>query len=193
VAVPAVSSPVSVAPPPDEPVIARPSPVPHDVIALESAALRDENAALHHELGALRAENAALVLQLDASAKAQESLSAQVLRSSEPEVVALAVAVAERVIGRELTTDPAVVADWAREALDALSVRDGVVVTVSPDVAAQVPAEAWSRALAAPHALTVDASLPPVSCAVRAGASAADASLDGRMTAVRDALAEVSP
>lgn len=171
-------------------VVARPSPVPNDVIALESVALREENAALHVELAALREENAALILQLDASAQALGSLREVVLKSSEPELVALAVSIARRVIGRELTTDPALVAAWAREALDALSARDGLTVTVSPDVAEKVSPDAWNRALSAPHTVAVDASLPPVSCSLRAGASAADASLDGRLAAVREVLSE---
>jgi putative spermidine/putrescine transport system permease protein len=68
--------------------------------------------------------------------------------------------------------------------------REGLVVTVSPDVAAAVAPAAWERALAAPYTLVVDAALPPHACSARAGAATVDAGLGARLAAMRDALAE---
>jgi hypothetical protein len=158
-------------------IIPKPSPLPEDLLADDG----------------LREENAALAARLDEATRALESLRAQALRDGESELVRLALAVAERVVGRELTTDPALVAGWAREALEALLTREGLVVTVSPDVAAAVAPAAWERALAAPYTLVVDAALPPHACSARAGAATVDAGLGARLAAMRDALAEGEP
>ena len=172
---PEVSPPVIVEVADEAPVLLpKPSPLPEDLLA--DAALREENAAL--------------AARLDEAARALGPLRAQALREAEPELVRLALAVAERVVGRELTTDPALVVGWAREAVEALLTREGLVVTVSPDVAAAAPPEAWARALATPHTLAVDAALPPHACSARAGAATVDAGLSARLSAMRDALAE---
>jgi len=173
--IPEVSPPVIVEAP-DEALVILPKPSPLPVDLLADAALREENAAL--------------AARLDEAARALGPLRAQALRDGEPELVRLALAVAERVVGRELATDPALVAGWAREAVEALLAREGLVLTVSPDVAAAVSPEAWGRALATPYTLAVDASLPPHACSARAGAATVDAGLGARLSAMRDALAE---
>ncbi len=175
--------------------------VPDDVMSSEDQAARGENAALHEENAllreeidalredseALRGENAALAAHVTALAQTLATTRARVLEASEPELVHLAVVVAERVVGRELSTDPSVVTEWAREALACLASRDDATLTVSSDVGASVDADAWTRAVGA-HPVAVDPALPPGSCVVRAGASTADASLTTRFSAVRDAL-----
>lgn len=194
-------APVSAAPPPApvepqavEPVIVpRPSPVPHDVLAEaalheENAVLRADVAALREENDALRADNASLAARLAEAEGASERSRAQWVRDGEPELVRLALAVAERVVGRELAANPAVVASWAREAVDSLLTREGLSVTVSADVAAAVPAGAWERSFGTPPPISVDVSLPPHSCNVSAGPAAADAGLAARFFAMRDAL-----
>lgn len=194
VAVSAAPPPPPVEPQAEAPVIVpRPSPVPHDVLA--EAALHEENDVLRADVeqlraenDALRAENAALAARLEESAGASDRLRAQAVRDAEPELVRLALAVAERVVGRELAANPAVVASWAREAVDALLTREGLSLTVSADVAAAVPTEAWERTFATPPPIAVDVSLPPHSCSVRAGPAAAEAGLSARLSAMRDAL-----
>ena len=90
-----------------------------------------------------------------------ESLRVRVLEASEPQLVKLAMAVAGRVVGRELQTDPTLVASWAREAVELFVTREGLVVSVAPDLASLVPADAWANALATPHTLVVDPSRAP--------------------------------
>lgn len=194
--------------PDDHPALAaipRPSPVPGDVLAVEGVALRDENAALceenltlrqqtaalRDELADLHDENDRLSQRLDEVVRSMETLRARMLAASEPELVRLAVAVAERVVGHELRTDPDTVVGWAREAVETLATLEGLTVTVSPDVASQVSPSQWERGLAAPHTVSVDASLPEGSCAVRAGASAVRTGAADRLGAVRESLAEV--
>ena len=153
----------------------------------EAAVLREEADALRVECDTLRSEHAALTERVEALSSSLIATRSEVLEASEPELVRLALAIAERVVGRELATSPALVAEWAREALACLSSRDGATVTVSSDIAETVPAEAWT-AVGVNSPVTVDSSRPAGSCVARSGASSADASLDARLSAVRDAL-----
>lgn len=156
----------------------------------ENSALRDAHAALHAEHAALRAEHAALTERFDTMARTMESLRVQVLEASEPQLVELAMAVAGRVVGRELQTDPTTVAGWAREAVELFVTREGLVVSVAPDLASQVPPEAWASALATPHTLVVDPSRAPGSASVHAGSAEAGVGVVERMASVREALTE---
>ncbi len=159
----------------------------NDALHEEAAVLRDESDALRTECETLRAENAALRERVGALSSSLTTTRSAVLEASEPELVQLALAIAERVVGRELSTSPALVAEWAREALACLSSRENATVTVSSDVAATVPTEAWS-AVGVTSSVAVDSSWPAGSCVARSGASSADASLGARLSAVRDAL-----
>jgi flagellar assembly protein FliH len=154
----------------------------------ENALLREENDALRDESEALREENAALAAHATSLAQSLATTHARVLEASEPELVRLALAIAQRVVGRELSVDPTIVTGWAREALACLATRDEGAVSVSPDVRERVSDDDWMRALGGSHAVNVDASLPPGSCVVGVGASTADASLATRFAAMRDAL-----
>lgn len=90
-------------------------------------------------------DGAAEVLQRDASMvraalDAAESAAAQILaaergwvQTAQENVVALAVAVARHVIGRELKGDPHVVADLVRKALANFPTEEGVRVRVHPE------------------------------------------------------------
>lgn len=114
----------------------------------------------------------------------------EVLEASERELVTLAVAVAERIVGRELATDPSLVARWAKEGLDALVGDDAPIVAVAPDVAQRVPAETWAEALGGVP-MVVDASLAPGGCEVRGRLSRVDESAASRLTAITAALGRV--
>lgn len=177
------------------------APVPDDVMSAEDQAARGENAALHEEnsllrdevdalreeVDGLRGENTALAAHVTALAQTLASTRARVLEASEPELVHLALVIAERVVGRELSADPTIVTEWAREALACLASREDATLAISPDLGAAVPPDAWTRAVG-PRQVTVDPALSQGSCVVKAGASTADASLATRLAAVRDAI-----
>ena len=173
---------------------------PPMVTATEHLALRDEFtvlAAAHTDLAAAHATlymaHTTLVAEHAAMARDMETLRERVLAASEPELVRLACAVAERVVGRELRVDPALVTAWAHEAITAIDGREGVAVAVAPDVAASVPAGAWAQTLGSGHALTIDPALAPGTVAVRAGASAIDVGAAARLAAVGDDLYSDGP
>ncbi len=135
------------------------------------------------ELEELRAD----VVDAVAAAKAHRRA---VLAASERDLVSLAIAIAERVVGRELTVDPSFVAQLAREGVDALSAQDELTVAIAPDLAERVPAEAWARALDRTASPVVDATLGAARIEVRGKYGRVDASVSARLDAVARALAE---
>ena len=135
---------------------------------------------LESEVAALRQEVARLAAELS-------SVRSRVLEESEPEIVRLAITVAERVVGRELASDPSLVLDWIRQGLTALPGREEIVVAVATDIAAHLPLEVIADA-AAGRRVIVDASLRPGSCEVREGASCVPAGHQDRLAAITDAL-----
>ncbi|MBX3209356.1 MAG: hypothetical protein KF764_30265 [Labilithrix sp.] len=134
---------------------------------------------LESEVLALREEIARLAVDL-------ASVRARVLEESEPEVVRLAVTVAARVVGRELATDPALLAVWIREGLAALPGKEAIVA-VAPDVAAAVLPEVLADASGAAK-VVVDGALRPGSCELREGATVVPVSARERIAAISDAL-----
>jgi flagellar biosynthesis/type III secretory pathway protein FliH len=144
------------------------------------------------EIAALREENAGLHAQVAASAARMARLRREVLESSEPELVRLAVAVAERVVGRELALDPALVVSWARDAIQALAAKDEVVIAIARDVAQSVPSDAWSG-IETKHKVQADPVLAPGSVEVRAAEGAIAAGGEARLEAVAQALGVGEP
>lgn len=123
-------------PEPEEPDVHRceppPGPSPAELeLTVELARVKEEKAALEDKLAQMTVRMA--------------RLHRDVLEASEPELVKLAMVIAERVVGRELAVDPALVVAWARESIRALGASDDVVIAVAPDVAANVPDDAWAE------------------------------------------------
>jgi flagellar assembly protein FliH len=135
---------------------------------------------LEGEARALREELARLALLLS-------SVRARVLEENEPDVVRLAVAVASRVVGRELAADPTLMVGWIRDGLEALSGRDEVVVAVAPDIGEAIPLEAVSSTTATTR-IVVDAALRPGTCELREGGTLVPIGASDRMAAVADTL-----
>lgn len=103
--------------------------------------LESEVALLHNELQRVTSE--------------AESMRARVMEESEPAIVALAVAIAKRVVGREVDADPALLKAWIDEALGmlpdaevALSADGRAAVVTSGDSTVEVGAEARMAAIA---------------------------------------------
>lgn len=126
--------------------------------------------------------------QLANAVRSIATIRRDVLEASERDLVKLAMVIAERVTGRELQTDPALVARWARAGIDALDSQDTTTIAVSQDIADVVPDEAWTDRDGNNVAPLVDPNLPPGSCEVRGEFSRVDASLAGRLVALGDAV-----
>lgn len=137
---------------------------------------------LESEVHGLRAQLAALAVEL-------ASVRDRICEESEPEIVSLAMTVASRVVGRELTTDPSVVLDWIQEGFALLPGRDeAVVVAVAPDVAALISRDESATAALEGKRLVVDASLRAGSCELREGSSIVSIGAVERLAAISDAL-----
>jgi len=132
----------------------------------------------------LREENLALKKQVAEMAVSMARLRAEVLEASEQELVGLACAIAERVIGHELRADPSLAVAWARESIDALGSHDDVVIAVGPDLAAIFGPTDWMKLTGRACRVETDPSLGPLVCEVRSRSSVVDASAQGRLGAL---------
>jgi hypothetical protein len=171
---PAVTEP-SIASPP-EPAAGQAAPPPPAVDLGMSA-----------ELARLTEENASLNAKVAEMAATMARLRRDVLQSSEPELVQLAVTIAERVVGRELALEPALVVAWTRDAIEALAAKGEVIIALARDVAQQVPHEAWN-AIEVDHRVQADASLAPSTIEVRTSDGVVAAGFEARLAAVAQAL-----
>jgi flagellar assembly protein FliH len=135
-------------------------------------------------------ENAALRGQITEMAATMARLRREVLVASESELVKLALTVAERVVGRELVSDPALVVAWAREAVEALAAKDGVVIALARDIRDDVPADAWA-AVGVEHRMQSDAQLAPGVIEVRTPEGTVATGSEARLAAVAEALGVV--
>ncbi len=151
-------------------------------------ALEAELAAMEAALAELAEKNRALETQVATMALSAEKVRRQLFEGCERSAVELAVAIAERIVGRELRTDPGVVVQWVRQALEALSDGEDLEVRVARDVFESVPAETWQAVGGGRIVPIVDPRLGPGSCEVTSAVSRIDLSLSKRVRAVVDAL-----
>jgi hypothetical protein len=142
-------------------------------------------------LAALSDENAGLRAQVAEMAATMAGLRRQVLEASEGELVKLAVAIAERVILRELQTDPSILVGMARDAIETLAAKDEVVIAVARDVPQRLPATAWD-AVGVEYMVQVDPQLAPGGIEVRTPQGIVAATPEARLGAVAQALDAVN-
>lgn len=131
---------------------------------------------LEGEVVALRSELAKLEATL-------MSVRATVIEESEPEVVRLALAVAKRLVGREVSADPTILHRWIEEGARALPNKAEITIGASPDIAEQL-----SDPSVIHHEVTTDGALPPGTCELREGQAMVSVGLDAKMAAMSDAL-----
>ncbi len=144
--------------------------------------------ALLAEIDSLRADNAALQSRIAEMAVTMARVRRDVLEASEPELVQLALSIAGRVVGRELASDPSLVVDWAREAIQALASKDEVVIALAKDIEPLVPPQAWAE-----HRALLDPELPDGVIEVRSNGAVVAAGAQARLDSVALALGVVEP
>lgn len=137
---------------------------------------------------AMQAEIAGLQGALASAVAEAARARREVMRASAPELVRLAVTIAEQVIGQRLAADPGLVPRLAREGIDALLEHDDLVVAVGSDLAAKVPADVWAAALEGRATVMTDPSLDPMGCEVRGKTSRVAVDPWARLRAVSGAL-----
>jgi flagellar assembly protein FliH len=120
-------------------------------------------------------------------------LRARIIHETERQVVQLALAIARKVIHREVSIDHDLLAAIARVALDRLGESTQVVVRLNPDdhaVAAGAGASAWPVG----HVTVVaDPRVPPGGCRVESELGVVDAGVDAQITEIARALLGESP
>jgi hypothetical protein len=159
------------------PIVTVPPPPPPAAVDLMAAAA----------FAQLAAENAALKEQIADMTATMSTLRREVMAASEGELVELALSLSERVVGRELQSDPVLVVAWAQEAIDALGAKDDVVIATARDVRERVPADAWA-AIGLEHRVQTDAQLGPGVVEVRTPEGTVVTGAAARLAAVSHAL-----
>jgi flagellar biosynthesis/type III secretory pathway protein FliH len=153
----------------------------------DRAAIHQAAARTGHEEGLARAAAALLA----AAAKRDAWLV-----DAEREVVALALEVARRIVGREVRLDPGAVRSLAAEALGAARGRRRVTMRLHPRSAEALRREAGALATAAGLpgvAVVEDPALDPADVVVETEAGQVDARLSARLEAFRQALDGAGP
>lgn len=140
----------------------------------------------------LQAEIVELQAALTAAVAETARVRREVMEASAPELVRLAAAIAEQVIGQRFERDPSILAALAREGIDALLESDELIVAVSPDLADRVPPEVWARALEGHATVVSDPGLDAMRCEVRGKSSRVAVDPRSRLRVVLDALDDAS-
>jgi flagellar assembly protein FliH len=189
------STPIPSAPsgnPPPDPAASAPSPIPAALPASEVISIAPVvDVMASTVIAQLSDDNAALRAQVAEMAAAMAGLRRQILEASEGELVQLAVVIAERVVARELATEPDLVVHWARQAIEVLAAKDEVVIAVAKDVARDVSPEAWAK-LGIPHEVLQDAQLAPGVIEVRTPQGIVPVNAEARLQAMANALGTTS-
>ena len=159
-------------------------------IRAQAVAARDEAVREGHEQG--RARAAAEIASLLVEARAQAE---RLREASTPTAIALAVKMAEQIVGRAVTLAPEVMADIAGAALAACRPRgDWVRVRVHPDDAAAVTARRDALAARAPRGaaleIVADEAVGRAGCVIETAVCRVDARLETQLAALERALTE---
>ncbi|HEY4187757.1 MAG TPA: FliH/SctL family protein [Polyangia bacterium] len=138
--------------------------------------------------GRVASEVAFTSMQVEARAEAE-----RVRRAAMPAAQVLAVRMAEKIIGRAVALDASIMADIARQALEAVRARTGVLLLrVHPDdwaaVEAARPALAARLAKAVELRLVADVEVGRHGCVVESAAGRLDARLDTQLAALERAV-----
>lgn len=155
-----------------------PPPVEVDTTAIERDAFlkgyqQGERAGL--EAAAVRGEE--MLVRLSQSVAELQALRTDLLRRSERQIIELAVAIARKVVHRELSLDPSLLLAMARVALDRLADTTGATVRLHPqDYASAV--QHGVGALPGGVKLVADQSIPRGGCTVQSDAGMIDLTAD---------------
>jgi type III secretion protein L len=161
-----------------------------DAIRAQAAAARDQAVREGHEQG--RAQAAAEIAALLVEARAQAD---RLREASTPTAIALAVKMAEQIVGRAVMLAPEVMVDITGAALAACRPRgDWVRVRVHPDDAAAVTARRDALAARGPRGaaleIVADESIGRAGCVIETAFGRVDARLETQLAALERALTE---
>ncbi len=140
------------------------------------------------EAGAKRAE--AMLRRLAQTIEELGALRTQMVHQTERQMVQLAIAVARRVVGREIALDGDLIVAMARVALDRLGERTPATIRLHPEDLAAIGQAEW----AGPHVRVVgDPTLSRGGCLVESEFGLIDASVDAQFEQLAQAMLGDNP
>jgi flagellar assembly protein FliH len=116
------------------------------------------------ELTSARTAYAETLATHEETAASMRSAVTTMRDEAESELVKLALAVAERIVGRELATALALVVQWAREVIAGSALGDHFELALSTELASSLDTEAWGDLAAF---VSTDPALEPGTCEIR--------------------------
>ena len=116
-----------------------------------------------------------------------EEARREALATTEKDIVKLAIAIAERVLIREVQIDPRLVVAWAREGVETLGATDEVTIILAPEVVEALAAGEDGAAASLGHVIA-DARLTRSECRVKTKFGSVDEGLRSRLDSVVAAL-----
>jgi flagellar assembly protein FliH len=155
-------------------------------VATDKAASEREAFARGYEQGqraaadAARAQSEVALGQLSETLQELANVRRNILRDAEREMVELSLAIAQRVVRREVFVDREVVLAIARVALERLGERQGVTVRLHPDDHAFAVARHGLHWAGAGIAMVADADVPPFGCRVTSAGGTVDTGIDAQ-------------
>jgi flagellar assembly protein FliH len=140
---------------------------------------------------AMRPRVDALLTQLSSTIASLAALRTNLIERTERDLVQLAIAVAERIVRREIRTDRDVILTIARAAVARLGDAEVVTIHVNPDdLSAMSPTLDEYRGTG-PVRLVADGSVPPGGCFVASDGGTIDAAIDAQFQELRAQLLEL--
>ena len=130
----------------------------------------------------------AMLSRLTTTIAEVSALRTGLLAQTEQDIVRLAIAIAERIVRREVQTDPQLLVSVARAAAKQLGDKAVATICLQPDDLARVVAEDVSAAESGPIRLAADMSLPPGGCIVQSAFGQIDVSFEAQ---IREVLREL--
>lgn len=138
---------------------------------------------------AARTEAAELLFQLAQALEELGAARAALQRQAERGAVHLALAVAERVVAREVAADPDLILEVVRETLGQLDQPERLTLRVHPEAVARIdPAAIAAQAGTESVAVVPDAAISPGGCRVETGLGELDARMETRLEEMARAL-----
>lgn len=170
----------------------------------EAAELKEANQKQGYAEGLRKAEEDIEADRLAAFQQSQElleearQLKIQMMRSAEPDMVRLIMAIAKKVIASELTTNPYFIVNVLREAIDFLDHPDNITVYVNPQDLERILTITQSDSFFDIGSSDVhldfraDNRISPGGCSLESPGGSVDTRLETRISGVEQALREVS-
>ena len=141
------------------------------------------------------AELSQTLAQVRTIAESAVEAYAKFLRDSQPEIGRLAIAIAEKILGRELTVNPSAITDIVAQVIEAAAVQDACRIHVNPHdyeilkphwdaiASLQQPGRSWD--------LTADKNIERGGCVIETGGGTIDAQLSTQLSQIEQAFANL--